>query len=58
VICQPEIKEKLEQGLTGDTLLSLTEHTTLPLKLATPIAIYVVKAGLQNFCQSFEAKIR
>ncbi len=58
VICQTAMKEKLKEGLTGDILLSLTEHTTLPLKLATPVAIYVVKAGIQNFCQSFEAKIR
>ncbi len=58
IICQADMKEKLEDGLTGNVLLSLTEHTMLPLKLATPVAIYVIKTGVQNFCQSFEAKIQ
>ncbi len=58
IICQADMKEKLEDGLDGNTLLTLTEHTTLPLKLATPVALYVIKTGVQNFCESFEAKIR
>jgi hypothetical protein len=58
IICQADLKESLETGLTGNILLLITEHTTLPLKLATPVAIYVVKTGIQEFCQSFEAKIR
>ncbi|SRR5579883_2273633 len=58
ILCRPDLKESLEDGLTGNLLLTLTEHTMLPLKLATPVAIYVLKTGVQDFCQSFEAKIR
>jgi hypothetical protein len=57
-LCRADHKEALEDGLTGNLLLSLTEHTMLPLKLATPVAIFVIKTGVQDFCRSFEAKIR
>jgi hypothetical protein len=58
VVCQSNVKESFEQGLFVNALLLLTEHTTLPLKLATPVAIYVLKTGATNFCQSFDAKIQ
>lgn len=58
VICQAELKDNFATELTGNTLLALTEHTTLPLKLATPVAIYVIKTGIQAFCEPLEEKIR
>jgi hypothetical protein len=58
IICQADLKQNLENGLTANVLLLLTEHTTLPMKLATPVAIYVIKTGIENFCQPFEAKIQ
>jgi hypothetical protein len=58
ILCRADLKESLEDGLTGNLLLAVTEHTMLPLKLATPVAIFVMKTGVQNFCQSFEAKIQ
>jgi hypothetical protein len=58
IICKADLKDSLETGLTGNTLLLLTEHTTLPLKLATPVAIYVIKIGVEDFCHLFETKIR
>jgi hypothetical protein len=58
ILCRADHKEALEDGLTGNLLLSLTEHTMLPLKLATPVAIFAIKTGMQDFCRSFEAKIQ
>jgi hypothetical protein len=58
ILCQTNLKESLAAGLTGDGLLLITEHTTLPLKLATAVAIYVVKTGVQDFCEPLETKIR
>ena len=58
IICQVDLKSNLEAGLSANALLLLTEHTTLPMKLATPVAIYVLKTGIEDFCEPFEAKIR
>ncbi|UBF27669.1 hypothetical protein K9N68_07050 [Kovacikia minuta CCNUW1] len=58
VICQADLKESLEAGLNTNVLLVLTEQTTLPLKLAIPVALYVHTIGLQEFCHLFEAKIQ
>jgi hypothetical protein len=58
VLCQPDVKESLKTGLTANVLLLLTEQTTLPLKLAIPVGLYVTKTGVHDFCQSFEAKIQ
>jgi hypothetical protein len=58
VICQASLKASLETGLTANLLVLLTEQTTLPLKLAIPVGLYVIKTGVQDFCQLFEAKIQ
>jgi len=58
VLCRADLKPQLQNGLNPGILLALTEHTTLPLKLATPVAIYVVKVGVQDFCHLFESKIQ
>ncbi len=58
ILCRADLKESLEDGLTGNLLLSLTENTMLPLKLATPVAIFAMKTGMQDFCRSFEVKIQ
>jgi len=55
VICQPDLKQSLAQGLTPEFLTALTESRPLSPKLATLVGIYVLKTGVQNFCQVFEA---
>ena len=58
VICDNSLRENLEQGAIANALLLMTEHTTLPLKLATPVTIYVLKTGVGDFCQALAAKIQ
>lgn len=58
IVCQADLQEKFSDGLTADALTSLAANTPLPLKLATPVAIYVVKTGVDNFCQPFQAKLK
>ena len=58
LICQAELKESLEDALTTDGLTTLATQTGLPLKLATPVALYVIKTGVQRFCEPLEEKIR
>ncbi|HEY9615549.1 MAG TPA: hypothetical protein V6C64_01820 [Microcoleaceae cyanobacterium] len=58
VICQAELKELLEDGLTADTLTTFATQTSLPLKLATPVAIFVLKTGVDRFCEPLTEKIQ
>lgn len=58
VLCQSELKEGLSHGLNPESIAQLATSTSLPLKLATPIAIYVTKVGVQDFCLTFESKIQ
>ncbi|MBD2020566.1 hypothetical protein H6F43_10235 [Leptolyngbya sp. FACHB-36] len=58
VICQPQVKQEFEHGLTPSALSALVSASALPLKLATPVAIYVSKTNIQDFCLAFEAKLQ
>lgn len=57
IICHAEIKEGLEDGLSGDVLSLLTANTNLPLRLATPVAIFVIKTGVATFCEPLAEKL-
>lgn len=57
VVCQAVLKESLEDGLSGETLTALTASTDLPARLATPVAIFVIKSGVEAFCKPLEEKI-
>ena len=57
IICQPELKKPFENGLSGDVLAALTTNTDLPIKLATPVAIYVIKIGATIFCKPLAEKL-
>lgn len=57
VICHAELKEGLEDGLTGEIILALASETGLPFRLATPVAIFVMKTGVENFCKPLSEKI-
>ncbi len=50
-LCQADLREELEDGLSGEVLTAITSTTGLPMKLATPIAIFVIKTGLDPFCK-------
>jgi hypothetical protein len=50
-ICQADLREGLEDGLSGEVLNTLAKATDLPMKLATPVAIFVIKMGLDPFCK-------
>lgn len=58
IICQAAVKESLEDALTGEVLMMLATLTDLPMKLATPIAIYVDKVGVERFCQPLGEQIK
>ncbi|MBF2029717.1 MAG: hypothetical protein IGS48_23665 [Oscillatoriales cyanobacterium C42_A2020_001] len=57
IICQADLKESLEDGLSGEVLTALTSSTDLPTRLATPVAIFVIKTRIENFCKPLEEKL-
>jgi hypothetical protein len=57
ILCGLELKDNLEDGLSGRVVDTIVEHTELPTRLAVPVAIYVIKTGVQGFCQPLEEKI-
>jgi hypothetical protein len=57
IICQADLKEAFEDGLGGNVLAALTTNSDLPIKLATPVAIYVIKVGVVDFCKPLQEKL-
>ncbi|EKQ67078.1 hypothetical protein OsccyDRAFT_4900 [Leptolyngbyaceae cyanobacterium JSC-12] len=57
IVCQAELKESLEDGMSGDLLTALTSSTDLPMRLAILVAIFVIKTGVESFCKPLEEKI-
>lgn len=54
VICQKDFKEDLLCGLIAGAIETLATSMAIPPGLATPIVIYVVKQGINQFCEDFE----
>ncbi|NJL37047.1 MAG: hypothetical protein HC899_09920 [Leptolyngbyaceae cyanobacterium SM1_4_3] len=57
VLCQADIRASLAAGTLQDVLRSLSQETDLPPILATPVIIYVLKAGIEDFCKPLEEKL-
>lgn len=57
-ICTEPLRDNFEAQALTNAVLGLTEHTTLPLRLAVPVALYVIKSGTPTFCEPFESQIR
>lgn len=56
VICQEEFKDELLPDLSRELVVALIGYLVatgaFPVALATPVAIYVIKIGVKNFCKS------
>jgi len=57
ILCEAQLKEGLEDGLSGELVDTIVSQTDLPMRLAVPVAIYVIKAGVEPFCQPMQEKI-
>jgi hypothetical protein len=57
VLCQADIRESLAARSLQDLLRSLSQETDLPPVLATPVIIYVLKTGVEDFCKPLEEKL-
>jgi hypothetical protein len=56
-LCDGEVKENLLAGNVGSVVRSLSSNTMIPSALATPIVLYVLKVGIEPFCEPLQEKI-
>lgn len=56
-VCDPELREELLEGRLKMTVEALARKKVCPEILATPVAIYAVKMGINDFCAPLEAKL-
>ncbi|MFM9158481.1 MAG: hypothetical protein ACKOPK_11345 [Dolichospermum sp.] len=54
VICEQEYREDLLNGSVQGMIEHLRTIQTLPRSLATPVLIYVLKQGVNNFCEPLD----
>ncbi|MGK7900779.1 MAG: hypothetical protein AB4352_05080 [Hormoscilla sp.] len=52
IICQDEFRDDLLTGVVTALVASLAASGNLPVALATPVAIYIVKIGVKSFCNA------
>jgi hypothetical protein len=57
VLCQADIRANLAAGSLYEVMRSLAQAMELPPSLATPVIIYVLKTGLEDFCKPLEEKL-
>jgi hypothetical protein len=56
-LCSGEIRESLMAGSVAQAVRSLSTETMIASALATPIALYVLKIGVAEFCQPLQEKL-
>lgn len=56
VICQKEFREDLLKGRFGPIVRYLTETPLIPGILATPVLMYVIQQGVNEFCQPIDSQ--
>ncbi|KKD36761.1 hypothetical protein [Limnoraphis robusta] len=56
-ICHQEYREELLQGNISKMVGHLIAQNTCPQLLVTPVVIYAIKTGIQQFCEPLEYKL-
>lgn len=54
VVCQPQFRTDLQSEKVVGLISGLTEETTCPALLTAPVALYIVKQGVDDFCHSLD----
>ncbi len=54
IACLPQFRQALADAQPGTFVNHLTQETDCPALLAAPVALYVIKSGVSNFCHSFD----
>lgn len=51
LLCQSDFREDFLAGRVAGAIQHLAETRSLPTSLATPMVIYVMKTGIEDFCR-------
>ncbi len=54
VVCQDEFRSEVAQAEVKTLVMHLAQKTDCPALIALPVALYVYKTGVDNFCHSFD----
>ncbi|MGB7086178.1 MAG: hypothetical protein WBD47_11545 [Phormidesmis sp.] len=54
IACQSEFRDAMSTGQLSSLIHHLTQETDCPALVAAPVAIYISKAGVDEFCRSFD----
>ncbi|MBE9061510.1 hypothetical protein [cf. Phormidesmis sp. LEGE 11477] len=54
IACQTQFRDALSAHQPGTLVNHLTQETDCPALLAAPVAIYIFKSGVDDFCHSFD----
>jgi len=54
IACQPQFRQALTAAQPGTFVNHLTQETDCPALLAAPVALYIIKSGITQFCHSFD----
>ncbi|NEO97329.1 MAG: hypothetical protein F6K58_01145 [Symploca sp. SIO2E9] len=57
-ICQQEFREELLKGSYAGTVKYLATTPLLPEILATPVLMYVVRQGVNSFCEPLDSQYK
>ncbi|RUT04450.1 hypothetical protein DSM106972_046780 [Dulcicalothrix desertica PCC 7102] len=55
VICQQEFRSNLQDGSIQEMMQHIRTMPTFPSILAAPVLMYVMKQGIDNFCEPFDS---
>lgn len=54
IACQSQFRQAIEAGQLSPLIDHLSESTDCPKLIALPIAVYILKSGIESFCHSFD----
>ncbi|MBF2001481.1 MAG: hypothetical protein IGS38_12260 [Synechococcales cyanobacterium M58_A2018_015] len=57
-LCQAEIQAALKAGSIASAVALLTSETSIPDVLATPVVLYAIKSGIEDFCKPLQEKLQ
>lgn len=57
VICQKEFRQDLLDGSFAPVIAYLAATPLLPGILATPVVMYVLKQGMESFCEPLDSQL-
>jgi hypothetical protein len=56
-LCQAGLKDYLLSGSIANAVKLLAAETDIPVALATPVILFAIKTGVEDFCKPLQEKL-